>query len=111
MGGRLHFDRQARDRLLAVREHGTHDHELTACGHRANEERPRLEPGPLFVRSVSASGQFVIVSAVLSHREEPVTRLSVEVKTTSHETVLLAVTETVELVVDRVTGDVAPLSV
>jgi len=48
---------------------------------------------------------------VLSQREEPVTRLSVDVKTTSHETVPLAVTETVELVVDRVTGEVAPVSV
>ena len=46
---------------------------------------------------------------VLSHRAEPDTKLSVDVKTTSHETVLLVVTETVELEVDRVTGEAAPL--
>ena len=53
----------------------------------------------------------MIVSAVLSHREEPDTKLSVDVKTTSHETVLVVVTETVELVVDRVTGEAEPLKV
>ena len=53
----------------------------------------------------------MIVSTVLSQCVEPDTKLSVEAKTTSHETVLLVVTETVELVVDRVTGEVAPLKV
>jgi len=48
---------------------------------------------------------------VLSHRVEPDTKLSVDVKTTSQETVLLVVTETVELEVDRVTGEAAPLKV
>ena len=53
----------------------------------------------------------MIVSCVLSHREEPVTKLSVEAKTTSHETVLLVVTATFVLFVARVTGEVAPLNV
>ena len=53
--------------------------------------------------SASSSSQFVIVSAVLSHREEPDTNALSEVKTTFHETVLLVSTVTLEFVVDRVT--------
>ena len=53
----------------------------------------------------------MIVSMVLSQREELDTRGSLDVKTTSHETVLLVVTETDELVVDRVTDEVGPLNV
>ena len=54
----------------------------------------------------------MIVRSVLSHFEEPVTRLSADVKTTSHETVLVVVTETavgpVVFVVDLITGEAAP---
>jgi len=56
----------------------------------------------------------VIVSAVLSHREEPDTKLSLDVKTTSHETVLVVVTETAPgpvFVVDLITGEAAPENV
>jgi len=52
----------------------------------------------------------VIVSAVVSHREEPDTKALVELKTTFHETVLLVSTVTVEFVVDRVTDPGAATS-
>ena len=45
----------------------------------------------------------MIVSAVVSQREEPDTKAFVEVKTTFHETVLVVSTVTVEFVVFRVT--------
>jgi hypothetical protein len=49
----------------------------------------------------------VIVSTVLSHLLELVTRGSLDVNTTSHETVLLVVTETVAFVVVLDCGEVA----
>ena len=52
-----------------------------------------------------------MMPTVLSQREELETKESLGVNTTSHETVLLVVTETVELEVDRVTGEAAPLKV
>ncbi len=51
---------------------------------------------------------------MLSHREEPDTKLSLDVKTTSHETVLVVVTETAPgpvFVVDLITGEAAPENV
>ena len=56
-------------------------------------------------------GQFVIVRLVVSHLDDPDTNGLVLVNTTSHETLAVASTVTVWLVVDRFTGDAALFSV
>jgi hypothetical protein len=53
----------------------------------------------------------VIVRLLVSHLVEPDTNGLVLEKTTSHETSAVASTVTVELVVDLLAGDVAPVSV
>ena len=68
----------------------------------------------MFARfSTSRLGQFVIVRVVVSHRVELATKGSLEVKTTSQDTVVvpLAVTVVSVFVVFFVTGEDAPVKV